>query len=102
MANIQAILREPGVEGALWTLGASDDPQNPKSPKPIQHNSHDQEAVILKDERAVVDRVHYSPGGKYRSIVKLRIRYEGPKARLLTRSAKSTPTAKEQHQRVYE
>ena len=65
MANIQAILREPGVEGALWTLGASDDPQNPKSPNPIQHNSHDQEAVILKDERAVVDRVHYSPGGTY-------------------------------------
>ncbi|KAH7635734.1 hypothetical protein B0T09DRAFT_354145 [Sordaria sp. MPI-SDFR-AT-0083] len=84
MANIQAILREPGVEGALWTLGASDNPQNPKSPKPIQHNSHDQEAVILKDERAVVDRVHYSPGGKYRC------------------PPSQSPTAKEQHQRVYE
>ncbi|XDG07022.1 hypothetical protein ABKA04_006637 [Annulohypoxylon sp. FPYF3050] len=42
----------------------------------IPHKNPGSESVVEGDDRTLVDPVHFAPGGKYRSILKLFIKYE--------------------------
>ncbi|VBB81500.1 Putative protein of unknown function [Podospora comata] len=74
MTTLESILKDPAVAGAYWTLSNPEDMSPAESTFTIGGYS---EAVFEPDNRTPVDETDYADGGKYRSIVKIVMRYEG-------------------------
>lgn len=61
----------------VWDLGqTSAQPPPPESTLVLKRVLPGQESVLDGDERTLVDPQHYAPGGKYRGIIKLLIKYQ--------------------------
>ncbi|KAK4195717.1 hypothetical protein QBC40DRAFT_300960 [Triangularia verruculosa] len=74
MTTLENILKDPAVAGAYWNLTNPEDMSPAESTFTIGGYS---EAVFEPDNRTPVDETDYADGGKYRSIVKIVMRYEG-------------------------
>ncbi|KAK0724125.1 trypsin-like cysteine/serine peptidase domain-containing protein, partial [Lasiosphaeris hirsuta] len=74
MESVETLLGPASITGALWTLGHPEDPEPSESTFTVGDYS---EAVFEPDNRLPVDVTDYQDGGKYRSVVKILMRYEG-------------------------
>ncbi|KAK5651828.1 hypothetical protein OQA88_11597 [Cercophora sp. LCS_1] len=79
MSSADEVLAAPGVIGTVWKVGAPTiKPSASALKNPYLPGSFSGvEGVFEPDNRLPVDPNDYAEGGKYRSIVKLIIRYEG-------------------------
>ncbi|KAL9602705.1 MAG: hypothetical protein Q9219_001695 [cf. Caloplaca sp. 3 TL-2023] len=62
---------------AVWDMApTAAQPPSPEATFSLNMTNDVDESVVEGDERTLVDKIHFAPGGKYRSIVKLFIHYE--------------------------
>ncbi|KAK4164694.1 trypsin-like cysteine/serine peptidase domain-containing protein [Cladorrhinum sp. PSN259] len=74
MTTLETAFKDSSLVGASWTLSLPEDMNPAESTFTIGNYS---EAVFEPDNRTPVDETDYQDGGKYRSVVKLIMRYEG-------------------------
>ncbi|KAK3361856.1 hypothetical protein B0T24DRAFT_684090 [Lasiosphaeria ovina] len=75
-STIESSLQQKGVFGATWTVGKATDLTPADSESTFTIGDYG-EAVFEPDNRKPVDPSDYQDGGKYRSIVKIMMKYEG-------------------------